>query len=108
MREKFFEIFAAFLFFSNYALAAASVFFCLRLFRQSRNYGWLFLAGAFITPFFFAFARTAHGLPLLNYRSYVLDAQGRPKMSVNLDFPCFYLAVALGLWLILRAARKKS
>jgi len=107
MSEKSFGIIAAILFFSNYALVAASVFFCLRLFRGSQSCGWLFLAGAFLTPFFLAFARTAHGLPLLNYKSYVLGADGSPKVSYNLDFPCFYLAVAIGLWLILRATRRK-
>ena len=106
MSEKFIEILAPVLFFSNYALAAVSVFFCLLLFRGSRQCGWLFLMGAFLTPFFFAFLRAAHGLPLLNYERLTQDAAGMPKVTYNLDFPTYYLAVAIGLGLLLRNARR--
>ena len=102
----FVELSAGVLFFLNYVLAAVAVVLCVVLFRHYRRMGWLVLGAAFLTPFFFASLRLAHGLPFLTYRSYGITPAGSAQVWYRFDIPGFYLIVVVALALLVRDARR--
>jgi hypothetical protein len=100
------EILAAILYFSNFALSAIAVCLAVVLFRRFRNCGWLFLAGAFTTPYIFLLLRFFSGHRLFTYKTVGAGVNGVTAVAIHYDFPGFYLAVVIGLLFLVRNRRQ--
>lgn len=100
------EILAAILYFSNFVLSATAVFLAVLLFRRFHNCGWLVLAGAFTTPFIFLLLRWFSGHPLFTFMTTGSGVNGVSSVKIHYDFPGFYLAVVVGLLILLRDRRQ--
>lgn len=102
------EITAAVLFYSNYVLAAVAAFLAVMLYLRHRSCGWLVLACAFLSPFYFLVMRKIHGQPLLTYYSAGPVVNGLATVNYNWKLPTFYAAMTIGLFLIKRDGSKKQ
>ena len=100
------EAIAAILYFSQFVLSAIAASLSIVLFRHYRNVGWLLLAVAFLSPFWFLLLRIVHGQPFFTYRTYGPAVNGIPTLTIRYDIPGFYMLVVVALLLLLRDARR--
>ena len=91
----------------RYVLAIVAILFCVALFRRQRACGWLLVGVVFLEPFVFLFMRAMRGRPWLAYKSVSASPDGVMEVSYRLDFPFFYIAAVVGLFMLMRGAREK-
>ena len=91
----------------RYVLALVAVLFCVALFRRQGACGWLFVGVVFLEPFVFLLMRAIRGRPLLAYKTVSASPDGVIDVSYRVDFPFFYIAAVVGLFMLMRGAREK-
>jgi hypothetical protein len=102
------EALAILLALSRYALAMASVYLCVLLFRHYRHIGWLILGLSLLDPFVHLLIRLTQGRPLLSYRTTGQTADGLMTISYRWEFPYYWILTVVGLFLLLKAARHEK
>jgi predicted membrane metal-binding protein len=100
------EILAAILYFSNFVLSLTVMVLAIMLFRHYRHCGWLLLAAAFLSPFWYFLLRLVHGRPLFSYISTGSDVNGLAHETIRYEIPGYYMIVVAGLLLLIRDARR--
>ena len=91
----------------HYVLAVAALYFCVKLFRPRRVWGWLLLSAVFLERFYLLLMRAIRGRSLLAYKSVSASSDGIMEVSYRLDFPFFYILSVIGLFLLFRQTQKK-
>ena len=108
MPVSVYEIVAAILYSSWFALAIIAISLCVFLYRHARNPGWLLLTVLFLEPFRDLMVRLAHHRPLLTHRVTGPEPDGLPTITYTYDIPTLYILAVAGLLLLAREANRKA
>jgi uncharacterized membrane protein len=90
----------------RYVLAVVAVILCVMLFRRQRQFGWLFVGAVFLEPLLLLVMRAFRGRPLLSYKTQALGSDGVLHVNYQWDFPVLYILTVIGLFLLVREARR--